>query len=80
MTVCENLFFLNCIGFSLALSGPGSVGQETDVFSARTRAALIRFQEFHAESILAPLHLSKGTGIFGELSQRVAQHTNALMQ
>ncbi|MEN9881552.1 MAG: hypothetical protein RLZZ308_756, partial [Candidatus Parcubacteria bacterium] len=32
--------------------------------------ALIRFQEFYADEILTPLMLTKGTGIFGEMTRK----------
>ncbi|MDE2038345.1 MAG: peptidoglycan-binding protein, partial [Patescibacteria group bacterium] len=57
--------FLNRHGAPLASSGPGSPGHETDHFGPLTRAALIRFQDAHASSILAPLGLLHGTGYFG---------------
>ena len=57
--------FLNTHGFPIALSGPGSLGNETDYFGKLTTFALIKFQEFYANQILKPLGLSKGTGIFG---------------
>ncbi|MFA5186187.1 MAG: FG-GAP-like repeat-containing protein [Patescibacteria group bacterium] len=56
---------LNASGFTIASSGPGSAGQETDFYGAATRSALKRFQEAHAAEILKPLGLSSGTGIFG---------------
>ncbi len=78
LALARNLFFgkvgedvrslqqsLNRNGFAVALSGNGSLGNETTYFGPATRAALIRFQEAHASEILAPLGLSKGTGIFG---------------
>ncbi len=63
---------MNCLGFTLAASGPGAPGEETNLFVSRTHAALVRFQEAHAYHILAPLNLAKGTGIFAEYSRRTA--------
>lgn len=57
--------FLNAHGSPIAAEGPGSLGQETDYFGALTLAALIRFQNEHAEQILAPVGLTSGTGYFG---------------
>ncbi|MFA7193917.1 MAG: Ig-like domain-containing protein [Candidatus Paceibacterota bacterium] len=65
--------FLNCAGFLLASTGAGSVGSETSLFSTRTYNALVKFQEEYSVDILAPLGLTKGTGIFGELSRSKAQ-------
>ena len=49
----------------LALSGPGSPGQETHYFGVLTKLAVARFQNFNASSILTPVGLSQGTGFFG---------------
>ena len=57
--------YLNTHGFVLASSGPGAPGQETDRFGRLTFNALVAFQNAHATAILAPQHLSSGTGIFG---------------
>jgi hypothetical protein len=57
--------FLNSRGFSIAASGNGSVGNETEYFGPLTRAALIRFQEGYRAEILTPIGLLNGTGFFG---------------
>lgn len=57
--------FLNKNGFSVASSGPGSLGNETTFFGIKTKQALIAFQEAHKDSILVPLGLQKGTGFLG---------------
>jgi len=57
--------YLNSKGFTLASSGAGSPGNETNFFGPRTREALRRFQEANRIAILAPLGLLNGTGIFG---------------
>jgi peptidoglycan hydrolase-like protein with peptidoglycan-binding domain len=54
----------NALGFTIAKSGAGSPGKETNYFGPATRLALIRFQEANAKTILAPLGLTKGTGTF----------------
>lgn len=57
--------FLNTQGFTIATSGPGSPGNEIDLFGNKTLVSLIKFQEAHAEEILSPFGLTKGTGVFG---------------
>ncbi len=69
--------FLNQHGFVLAMTGPGSPGNETTYFGPLTRAALIRYQEAYGAYILAPAGAEKGTGIFGPLSMA---HANSLLQ
>jgi len=65
--------FLNCVGFPVATSGRGSVGNETTFFSVKTYNALVKFQEHYASDILSPFNLTKGTGIFGELTRKKAE-------
>ncbi len=57
--------FLNSNGGPITTAGAGSPGQETRYFGPATKQALIRFQEMHADHILKPLGLARGTGIFG---------------
>lgn len=64
--------FLNCAGFVLATSGPGSVGRETPNFSQRTLVALRRFQETYKKDVLTPIGALHPTGIFGNFSQQKA--------
>jgi peptidoglycan hydrolase-like protein with peptidoglycan-binding domain len=52
---------LNALGFVIAQQGPGSAGQETDLFGGLTREALIRFQQSHG---IAP-----AVGYFGPLTR-----------
>jgi hypothetical protein len=52
---------LNARGFTVALKGPGSPGNETTYFGPATRRALFNFQE--ANKI--KLNISQGTGYFG---------------
>ena len=67
--------FLNNSGFTLALSGPGSKGNETNFFGPLTVNALIKFQEFYKNEILVPLNLTSGTGYFG---QKTREFINSL--
>lgn len=68
--------FLNTHGALLAKKGAGSPGNETDYFGTRTYDALIEFQNMHIPEILAPLGLTRGTGIFGVLTR---QYANAML-
>jgi hypothetical protein len=65
--------FLNCAGFTLAATGPGSPGKETDMFSAKTYGAVLKFQEAYASEVLAPGGLTKGTGVFAGYSRAKAE-------
>jgi hypothetical protein len=53
--------YLNFKGFSVALAGPGSKGNETTLFGTLTRAALARFQK--ANNIYPP------AGFFGPITK-----------
>jgi hypothetical protein len=61
--------YLNAHGFAVALTGPGSLGNETEFFGPATRKALIKFQEKYAKEILVPIGLSKGTGSFATMTR-----------
>ncbi|MFA6476572.1 MAG: Ig-like domain-containing protein [Candidatus Paceibacterota bacterium] len=55
--------FLNTHGFIVAKSGPGSVGQETTMFGALTRLALIKFQKANK--------ITPAIGYFGPVTRGV---------
>jgi peptidoglycan hydrolase-like protein with peptidoglycan-binding domain len=57
--------FLNSQGFTVSASGAGSPGSETSYFGPATYRSLIKFQNYYASSILAPVGLTQGTGYFG---------------
>jgi len=50
---------------ALVYTNAAEQSDPADLFDAATQAAVIRFQEKYASSILAPLGLSKGNGIVG---------------
>jgi hypothetical protein len=56
---------LNSNGFTVAASGVGSPGMETDYYGSLTAGAVAAMQEAFASEILAPLGLTAGTGYFG---------------
>jgi hypothetical protein len=64
--------FLNCAGFPLGSSGPGSPGSETPYFADRTLSSLEEFQQAYASDILAPIDAIRPTGIFAQYSQKKA--------
>lgn len=53
--------FLNTNGFPVALTGPGSLNNETDTFGELTRQALIKFQQANG--------ITPALGIFGPITK-----------
>lgn len=49
----------------VSYTGIGSPGQETTHFGPKTADAVARYQNLHAQKILTPLGLSRGTGYVG---------------
>jgi hypothetical protein len=57
--------YLNQMGYTVAQSGTGSPGNETDLYGPLTSNAVRRLQEANYQSILSPLGYSSGTGYSG---------------
>lgn len=61
--------YLNAQGFTVAATGPGSPGHESELFGKGTAAALKKFQEAYPEILLKPFGLTEGTGYFGSATR-----------
>ncbi len=55
----------------IALSGPGSPGQESTYFGNLTKQAVIKFQNLYSSKILIPSDLTTGNGFVGALTRSV---------
>ncbi len=62
--------YLNSHNFPVTSAGSGSLGKESVLFGAKTKLALIKFQNFFANDILLPVGLKKGTGNFFALTRK----------
>ncbi len=76
--VMELQKFLNTNGYTVAVTGAGSVGNETEYFGPATAGAVAAFQEAYASEILAPLGLTAGTGYFGASTRAKANELCAV--
>ncbi len=63
--------WLNNNGFVVSSNGPGSKGKENNYFGLKTKLALMKFQQAHAEEILIPQGLKKPNGLFGPSTRKV---------
>ncbi len=62
---------LNTLGFTVARSGSGAPGRETEYFGTATRAAVIRFQEANRKKIFSPTGSTAGRGLVGPATRAV---------
>lgn len=60
--------YLNSAGYTVANSGVGSPGNETEYFGSLTAQAVTAWQNANAAEVLQPVGLSSGTGYWGQSS------------
>lgn len=71
---------LNRSGIIIATTGPGSPENETSLFGAKTKNAVIRFQEQYRDEILSPSGLQRGTGYVGAKTRNLLLKKHAELQ
>lgn len=64
--------FLNAKGATVATSGAGAPGMESMYFGSKTKAAVMKWQNMNAASVLVPVGLTSGTGYWGSASRAFA--------
>jgi T5SS/PEP-CTERM-associated repeat protein len=60
---------LNKLGFTIAPAGPGSIGNEIDLFGKKTQDALIKFQKDN--------NITPAIGYFGPLTKKLISNLNS---
>lgn len=73
--VKELQIFLNDHGYTVATTGAGSAGHETDFYGPETAAAVTKMQDANPVAILQPWGITEGTGIFQKYSLLFANNT-----
>ena len=68
--------FLNQNGFTIAKSGEGSPGNESNRYTNKVAAAVSRFQEKYASRILHPYGYTRGTGAVGNSTRNAINQLN----